>query len=104
MAHGGNQFGIYMDEEVPEANSPRFASSDEDDEEVREDARSPHLQEGEAMMPGEDNSGAGESLGIIPHRRPQKTTNAQRVQLLNQQLRSNNQPSGAGGGQGTALN
>ena len=87
-----------MDEEVQEANSPRFASSDEDEEEVREEPRGPRMQEGEAGMPGEDNAGAGESLGIVPHRRPQKTTNAQRVQLLNQQLRSNNQSSGAGGG------
>ena len=75
VAHGGNQFGVYMDEQVQEANSPRFASSEED-EEGRDDAREPQLQDDEQAMLGEDNSGAGESLGMMPHRRPQKTTNA----------------------------
>ena len=48
---------------------------------MRDEAREPQLQDDEQAMLGEDNSGAGESIGMIPHRRPQKTTNSQKLKL-----------------------
>lgn len=90
-----------MDEEVQEANSPRFASSDED-EEVHDEQRPPHMQDEDQVLVGEDNAGAGDQLGIVQNRRAQKTANAQRVQLLNQQLR-NNQTSAQASGQGANI-
>lgn len=78
-----------MDEEVQEANSPRFASSDEE-KDLHEDMRLQRMQDDEQVLSSDDIAEGQHRMGQNRRQKNSNTTHNERAQMsLGQQLRTN---------------